>query len=227
MVVNKPFSPKDRPNGEGVATSCPSQFNEYFTLENWVNDLHLAFDHALNLPWVTSNRTLVLGISEGATVASALTAKDSRVSNVALIGASGPTQLYDFVVAAYKTSSNDEEASRKLAELDATRKRIFASPDSAKNFAWGHTYKRWSSFFRASSTNNLLKSRARVYVASGMQDINVPILSTESMVSELQVSGRDVTLRRVLNAGHNLLPEGAQYSELDAEYQRIMKWFEE
>ncbi|HZV67662.1 MAG TPA: prolyl oligopeptidase family serine peptidase [Telluria sp.] len=226
MVVNKPFAPKERPNGEGAATSCPDQFNEYFTLENWVRDLRLAFDHAQQLPFVATGRTLVLGLSEGATVASALAAADSRVSHVALLGASGPTQFYDFVVAAYKSSSNDDEAKRKLDELDETRRLIFASPNSSKDFAWGHPYKRWSSFFRASSTNNLLKSQARIYIASGMQDVNVPILSTESMASELLMTGRDVTFRRVPNAGHDLLPAGAQYPELEAEYWRIIAWFE-
>jgi pimeloyl-ACP methyl ester carboxylesterase len=228
MVVNKPFVPKEAPTGvPGTATACPDQFNEYFTLENWVRDLDLAFDHAQRLPWVTSGSALVLGISEGGTVASALAMKDSRVTDVALLGSSGPTQFYDVVVSAYKSSNNDDEVKRQLDELDNTQKRIFTSPDSAKDFAWGHPYKRWSSFFRASSTNNLLKSQARIYVASGMQDVNVPILSTESMVAELLAARRDVTFRRVPNAGHDLLPTGAQYPELESEYKRVVAWFEQ
>jgi hypothetical protein len=36
-----------------------------------------------------------------------------------------------------------------------------------------------------------------------------------------------VTLRRVPDAGHDLLPPGAQYPALEAEYRRIIAWFEE
>ncbi len=227
MVVNKAFVPKTPPAGQGTATACPDQFNAYFTLENWVRDLRRAFDHAQQLPWVKPGPVLVLGISEGATVAAALAAADGRASDIALIGASGPTQLYDFVLNAYSNSSSDEETSRKLDELEAQRKRIMAAPDSAKDFAWGHPYKRWSSFFRASSTSNLLKSQARIYIVSGMRDVNVPILSTESMASELIAAGRDVTLRRVPYAGHDLMPPGAQVSAPHAEYTRILAWFEQ
>jgi pimeloyl-ACP methyl ester carboxylesterase len=227
MVVNKPFVPKDKPSRDGVATACPGQFNDYFTLENWVRDLDLAFDHAQHLPWVTPGKALAIGISEGATAAAALAAQDSRLSGVALMSGSGIGQFYDFVVNAYKSASTDDEARQKLDELEAIRKRIFATPDSASDFAWGHPYKRWSSFFRASPTASLLKSQSRVYIVSGMQDNSVPILSTETMASELVAAGRDVTMRRIPNAGHDLLPPGGQPPQLWPEYQRIIDWFEQ
>lgn len=224
MVVNKPHAPAT-PSGEpGSATGCPRQFNDYFSFDSWARHLGLALKHARQLPWVDARRTLVLGSSEGATMAAALAGSDSAITDVALVGASGPTQLYDFVLAAYKAPGSDADVSARLDQLDTTRKQIFAKPDSGSDFAWGHTFKRWSSFFRASSTVNLQKSRARIYIASGMQDVNVPILSTESMVSELQAAGRDVTVRRVANVGHSLAPDGAGP---DGEYARILAWFEQ
>lgn len=226
MAVNKPYSPGTQGAEPGAATGCPAAFNAYFSLDNWVRDLRLAIDHAAALPWVDTRKVLVIGTSEGATVAAALAAQEPRITHVALMSGSGATQLYDFVVAAYKAAGNDEEIKRRLDDIDATRKRIFAAPDSASEFAWGHPYRRWSSFFRASSSNNLLKSRARVYIVSGMQDVNVPILSTEVMASELAVAGRDVTMRRIPYAGHDLLAPQAQFPELQLEYDRVMKWFE-
>lgn len=227
MVVNKPYAPATPPAGQGTATACPDQFNQYFTLENWVRDLRRAFDHAQQLPWVKPGPVLVVGISEGGTVATALAAADQRVTNVALLGSSGPSQLYDFVLNAYSGSSSDEETSRKLDELEQQRQRIMAAPDSARDFAWGHPFKRWASFFRASSTGSLLKSHARVYIASGMRDASVPVLSTESMASELVAAGHDVTMRRVPNAGHDLIPAGGNFDALAAEYARILAWFEQ
>lgn len=224
MVVNKPYSPAMPPAKQDGALSCPRQFNDYFSLDNWVRDLKLALAHARRQPWIDARRTLVLGSSEGTTVAAVLAAGDRAITDVALVGATGPTQLFDYVVGAYKASTSDAEASARLDELDATRRQIFARPDSVTDFAWGHTFKRWSSFFRASSSANLQKSRARIYLASGMQDTSVPILSTESMASELMATGRDVTIRRVPNAGHDLTQGGGPPDE---EYARIMAWYDQ
>lgn len=224
MVVNKPYAALTPPAKLDGALSCSRQFNDYFSLDNWVRDLRAALAHARRQPWVDQRRMLVLGTSEGATVAAALAAVDDGVTDVALVGASGPTQLYDFVVAAYKAPGTDAEVAARLDQLDATRKQIFARPDSVTDFAWGHTFKRWSSFFRVSSTANLQQSRARIYLASGMQDTAVPILSTESMAAQLQAAGRDITMRRVPNGGHGLVPDGAPPDE---EYARILAWYEQ
>ncbi|HEX8406769.1 MAG TPA: prolyl oligopeptidase family serine peptidase [Duganella sp.] len=225
MVVNKPFAPKDRPVGDPGIVACPTEFNEYFTLDNWVRHLGRAFDHAAQQPWVRAGSSLVLGVSEGATAAAGLAEKEGRVTNVAMVSGSGPSQLYDFVVGAYAAGGSDDDIKARLDEVEATREKIAAAPDDAKTLAWGHPYKRWSSFFRASSTQSLLKAQAKVYIVSGMKDKNVPILGAEAMASELLGAGHDVTMRRVPNAGHNLLPAGAPAGNLWPEYQRIVEWY--
>ncbi|MYM27290.1 prolyl oligopeptidase family serine peptidase [Duganella sp. CY15W] len=225
MTVNKPYSPAT-PQSDGTATACPEQFNQYFTLENWTRDLARAVQHARSLPWVAQGPLLVIGVSEGATAAAALAARDAAVTNVAMVSGSGATQYYDFIVSAYRSGANDSEVKQKLDELDATRQRIFAASDSATDFAWGHPYKRWSSFFRASNTTSLLKSRSKVYVVSGMQDSSTPILSAEAMAADLRAAGRDVTVRRLPDVGHTLQPAGASGDALWPEYQRILNWFQ-
>ncbi|USX12575.1 prolyl oligopeptidase family serine peptidase [Oxalobacteraceae bacterium OTU3CAMAD1] len=224
MVVNKPYAPKDAPNGGGII-ACPTEFNDYFTLENWVRDLGRAYDHAAQQPWVKAGSSLVLGVSEGATAAAGLAEKEGRVTDVAIVSGSGPSQYYDFVAGAYAAGGGDEEIKRRLDELEATRQKIAADPDNAKILAWGHPYRRWTSFFRASSTQSLLKSQARVYIVGGMKDTSVPIMSGEAMAAELLGAGHDVTMRRIPNAGHNLLPAGAAAGNMWPEYQRIVEWY--
>ena len=226
MVANKPFSPAEPPGGQpGVATACPDAFNNYFTLEHWVRDLRLVLDHALRQPWVDPQHVLVMGVSEGATVAAALAEADPRVRNVALLGGDGATQYYDFVLAAYRNGHDDDEIKRQLDDLEATRQRIFAKPDSAQDIAWAHPYKRWSSFFRASPVRMLLHSSARVYIVSGMQDVNAPILSAEVLGAELMAADHDVTMRRIPNGDHGLMTPGGGWEQRDAEYHRILDWF--
>nr|WP_315395680.1 prolyl oligopeptidase family serine peptidase [uncultured Duganella sp.] len=225
MVVNKPFSPKEAPADRGGIIACPTEFNEYFTLENWVRDLGRAYDHAAQQPWVRAGASLALGVSEGAAAAAGLAEKEGRVTSVAMVSGSGPSQYYDFVLGAYAAPGSDDDVKRRLDELEATRQKIAADPDNAKMLAWGHPYKRWSSLFRMSSTRALLRSQARVYIVGGMQDASVPILSSEAMASELIGAGHDVTMRRIPNAGHNLLPAGAPAGNMWPEYQRIVEWY--
>lgn len=225
MVINKPYAPKRVPRSGGVATNCPKEFNDFFSLDSWVSHIETAYAHALGRPWVDARKILVIGVSEGATVASALAARNPRITHVALVGGSGPTQLYDFVVDAYASSPDQNRVLAALGDLDARRAAIAAAPQDSTRFEWGHSYKRWSSFFASSSVDNLARSAARVYVVSGMADTAVPILSTEVLYAEMMRKGRDITMRRIPGGNHALMREGEPIKEVEAEYDRIVRWY--
>lgn len=225
MIVEKPYAPETAPDQRGGAQGCPKAFNDYFSMGTWLATVKHALRHALALPNVDPGRVLVIGGSEGATVAAALARDMPEVTDVALLGATGPTQLYNFAANIYRSGGDDADKERQLSQLDATVARINRTPDSTDNFEWGHTHKRWSSFFRESSANNLSQSRARIYIASGMADNNVPILSTEVMVAQLRGQGRAVTFRRIPFAGHSLIRDQAPLQEMQAEYDALMAWF--
>lgn len=228
MVVDKPYADRGRPLGGG-ATGCSDEFNAHFTVESWASHIQRAVAHARGLPWVDSDRILLIGLSEGATVAAALAARDSAITDVALVGASGPSQSYDMIALAYASTEEQAEKAAAVAAVEAQLREILADPDSSTRFAWGHPFKRWASFMGSSSVENLLRSSARVYMVSGMADQSVPISSTEVLFSELLVRNRDVQFRRIPGAGHDLLPVGADFSasmpRLEAEFTRITEWF--
>ncbi len=228
MIVNKPYAAARPPASGGLAIDCSAEFNQYFTLETWVDHIAVALEHARHLPWVDPDRILVIGISEGAPVAAALAAKDPSVTSLALIGANGTTQLYDFIVEAYRAKS-DTAALKQLDEVSKQVNAIQADPYSATKFAWGHPYRRWTSFMAFSAAEALQNTKARIYLVSGMADQNVPILSTEVLYSVLRAKGRSVVFRRIPGAGHGLIPDeadfGANMPRLEGEYQRIFDWF--
>jgi predicted esterase len=226
MAVDKPNQSEQPQNGNpGSAEGCAGDFNTYFSYDSWLATLKKAVRHALSQPDVDKRRVLVLGISEGAVMAAGLAREIPEVTHVALIGAAGPSQLYDFAANIYRTGDSDDAKLTRLQELDDIYRAIGADPTSTGKFAWGHTYRRWSSFFAQSAADNLAHSKARVYLASGMQDNSVPILSTEVLYAQLRTQGRDVTFRRVPSAGHNLAPQGRPISETQKEFDAIMGWF--
>jgi predicted esterase len=227
MVVDKPYQSSEPQKGQaGSAIGCAGAFNEHFSYDLWLATLTQALRHALARPEVDPSRVLVIGFSEGAPMAAGLARAVPEVTDVVLVGANGPTQLYDFAANIYRSTDSDEIKLARLQELDATFSAISADPKSTTKFAWGHPYLRWSSFFAQSTSENLAHSKARVYLASGMQDNSVPILSTEVMYAQLRAQGRDVTFRRVPMAGHSLAPEGKPLPEAQKEYDAFMAWFE-
>jgi dipeptidyl aminopeptidase/acylaminoacyl peptidase len=227
MAVEKPYQSSDSQQGPpGTAVGCAQEFNDHFSYDTWLATLRQAVRHALNQPYVDAKHVLVIGISEGATMAAGLARDVPEVTGVALIGATGPTQLYDFASNIYRSSDDDAGKLRRLQEIDAIVTEINADPKSTTKFAWGHTYLRWSSFFAQSSVYNLSQSKARVYLVSGMRDNSVPILSTEVIYAQLRAQGRDVTFRRVPLADHSLIPEGGSFAQVRPEYDALMAWFE-
>lgn len=226
MAVDKPYQPARQEGEAGGASGCGAAFNDYFSYDTWLATLQQALRHALARPEVDASRVLVIGISEGGALAAGLARTMPEVGAVALSGASGTTQLYDFAASIHQGSGSDADKQRELAALDTTVRDILADPSSGSKFAWGHPYRRWSSFFAQSAGDNLLQSKARVYVVSGMKDTSTPILSTEVMVAQLRGQGRDVTVRRVATADHDLVPAGGGYEQVKAEYDAIMAWYE-
>jgi predicted esterase len=227
MAVDKPYQSDEPQKGPGgSAIGCAGAFNEHFSYDAWLATLTRAVRHALRRPEVDASRVLVLGFSEGAPMAAGLARALPEVTDVVLVGANGPTQLYDFAASIYRSTDSDEAKLARLQELDATFSAISADPKSTTKFVWGHPYLRWSSFFAQSTAENLAHSKARVYLASGMQDKSVPILSTEVMYAQLRAQGRDVSFRRVPMAGHSLAPEGKPIPEAQKEYDAFMAWFE-
>lgn len=227
MAVEKPSQSEEPQQGDpGSAVGCAGDFNRHFSYDTWLATLKQALRHALARPEVDARRVLVIGMSEGAPMAAGLARELAEVTDVVLIAANGPTQLYDFAANIYRSNGSDEDKLKQLQELDRTYGAIAADPTSTSKFAWGHPYLRWSSFFAQSTAENLAHSKARVYLASGMQDDSVPILSTEVLYAQLRTQGRDVTFRRIPLAGHQLVPEGRPVPEAQQEYDAFMAWFE-
>lgn len=224
VAIEKPHSMTAGQGGSaGSSRQCSAEFNEDFTAERWLVAIRAALDDAKKAAWVDARRTLVFGSSEGAVMGSLLAGQDSSVTDVVSISGSGTTQLFDFIVLAYQHCFNSAEC---LADVDRNLKDINSDPNSATRFAWGHAYKRWTSFFRVDPGAELLRSKARVYMAFGTADQNVPALSAEHAVARLRIAGRDVTVRRIPDAGHSLARSSdGNWTSLDKEFRAALDWF--
>lgn len=221
IAVEKPFS--GLVVQAGAAQRCSDVFNADFTAESWRTALQTALNDARKMNWVDHTRTLILGSSEGAVMASVVAANDLSITDFVSISGSGTTQLFDFIAQAYRSCF---DVSACLADIEKNVAAIKSDPYSATKFSWGHPYKRWTSFLAIDPSELLLKSKARVYLAIGTADDSVPAISQEIAVAKLVLAGRDVTVRRVADGTHSLNRRNARnWDELDRELDTALEWF--
>ena len=219
VAVEKPSAPPD--GAGGTAEGCGAAFNADFTAERWLAALRAALEAVERQPGVAHDRLVVMGASEGAVVADLLAGRDARVTEVVSISGSGTTQLFDFMVSAYQRCFDRLPC---LQAVEAQARAIRADPQSAIRFAWGHPFRRWTSFFAVDPGAELVRSRARAYLVIGGEDRSVPALSQEVAVAKLLAAGRDVTVRLIPEGDHALAGASGGLEALDAEMRRALDW---
>lgn len=220
MAVEKPYAGVVQNEGQ---RGCSSKFYDDFSAESWLSALSGGIEDARKKLGGKAKRTLVMGASEGATMAALLASHEEKISDVILIGASGTTQIFDFIARDYDKCF---DVSKCLGVLDDELSEIYLDPLSTNKFKWGHTHKRWSSFFKVDPSNELLKSDARLYLVFGTADDATPPISQEIIYAKMKAAGKDITVRRVADAGHGLMgPYDQTMDGLDRELRSALNWF--
>jgi pimeloyl-ACP methyl ester carboxylesterase len=225
LAVEKPGVPfLHHPESGGTSEACPRTFLEQHTLPRWVGALRAALDVSMSSAGTARSPILVVGHSEGAIVAANLAAADPRISHVALLSGSGPTQLYDLLTVTRRrsgTDGGDAAVQTMLSEYDAIR----LDPEGV-DIVWGHPHRRWTSFLATSTLEELRRSSARIFLAHGTADDTVPIESFDMMCAELHRDGRDITIERIEGADHRLCrPDEMQEVAITRIFERVIDWF--
>ena len=106
---------------------------------------------------------------------------------------------------------------------------MLADPDSITAFWMGHPHRRWTSFLRCNSTELLLRSKARIYLAHGTADTSSHVGELDVIRAELAAHGRNFVAERIEGVTHSYskpnTPPGPP-QELQALFGRILNWFQ-
>jgi pimeloyl-ACP methyl ester carboxylesterase len=200
------FGECDRP---GSAESASLEYTRHATRDRRVADVRSLLDTLVRQRQVDSRRIVLVGHSEGADVAAAVAAVDSRVTHVAFLSGGGPTQMFDLLVLTRKRMARENkspaEIEAAIRTLEDRFRQILTDPDSETKSFMGHAYRRWSSFFRSSPAEALLRTEARLFLAHGTEDESVPIESFDYLVVELLRANKEgVVVRRYPGRDHGL-----------------------
>jgi hypothetical protein len=156
-------------------------------------------------------------------------AENSFVTHVASLAGGGPTQLFDLLEAAraghlYKALPSDPD--KQVAQLLADVARIRSDPDDSENFLLGHPYQCWSTFWSSSTLEELLRTKARIFIAHGTADQNVAVTGFDVLYASLLAHGREVTARRIAGADHGFgfadQPERDGWKDI---FEDVRNWF--
>ncbi|XXX82780.1 alpha/beta fold hydrolase [Sorangium sp. So ce134] len=214
----------------GSADGASPEYHRHATLEGRVEEVRTFLDAALAEEAIDPGRVVLVGHSEGADVAAAAAAADPRVTHAVFLCGGGPTQLFDLVVLLRKRLAREgrtpEDVELAVQAMERAFRRILASPEDTVSMFMGHAYRRWASFARSPPVANLLKTRARLFVAHGTEDTSVPIESFDLLTVELLRLGREATLRRYPGRDHGLSRPGASPAApamLDV-FQEVVAW---
>jgi pimeloyl-ACP methyl ester carboxylesterase len=231
LVVEKPgIKFLDAPERPGSAIGASEEFLKEHTLQRWAEANVAALRAAWTLRGIDRSRTLVIGHSEGGIVAARVAAEAPEVTHIASLAGGGPTQLFDLAEFQAQPRVDDKpgDAERRVAFVYTEWAKVLNNPQSIKEFWLGHPYRRWSSFLQRSVTEELLRSKAKVFLAQGAEDKSVSIRSFEVLLAELKGRGRDVTSERLAGADHGFrtsdMPQGSP-DGMKGMFDRVLNWF--
>jgi pimeloyl-ACP methyl ester carboxylesterase len=231
LVVEKPgVKFLDAPKRPGTAEGASREFLEEHTLPRWVEANLAALRSAWRLPGVDAKRTLVFGHSEGGLVAASVAAKEPGVTHVASLAGGGPSQLFDLVELLSKPQPNEkpEAVARRRNAVYKEFARILSDPNSTTQFWMGHPYRRWSTFLQHSVTEELLKTKAAIYLVQGTADNAVSVAGFDVLVAELRGRGLNFTFERIEGADHGFKTSetsSGPSSGMQGVIGRVLTWF--
>lgn len=215
LIVEKPGVPfAFQPPQPGTAEGCPEEFLKEHTLDRWAEANEAALRDAWKQSGVDASKALVIGHSEGGIVAAKVAADEPTVTHLASLAGGGPSQLFDL---------------QKMIgeEVDSQWKEILKDPDSITKFAYGHPFRRWSSFLKTSTMEQALRSSAKIYIAQGTADKNSYPLSADIFHTNMVASGRNVTYEKIEGADHGFSKPGAAkpYEGFQRVLEHVLDWF--
>jgi hypothetical protein len=152
-----------------------------------------------------------------------------QIGNVASLAGGGPSRLSGLLEQARAGVLNGDvspDPTERVQKLVDDWKAVLRRPDSISDFFLGHTYRAMASFCRASSIEDLKRTRARVYLAQGSEDRSVAPAGFDVLYGELLPQGRDVVGDWIPGADHGVgFPAQPNRDGQREVFERIRMWF--
>ena len=182
--------------------------------------------------FIDASHVLVVGHSEGADVAPWVAAENKHVTHVAGLAPCGVSQMLDFVLFIRKRVAagelTKEEGEQQIVDLKAQYRDIFANPKATDKKWQGHSYLRWSTFFRP-AMEAWCKIEKPVYLGYCRDDQSTPVECGEAIELEfIRLNKQNLTAKLWLtNHSFRTVPPDEKGSPIDQRAQvvtEVVEW---
>ena len=215
----------------GAGEGASMEYTTHATRGERIADIRLLLDTLIGEPKIDPHHVILVGHSEGADVAAGVAAADPRVTHVAFLSGGGTSQMFDLMVLTRhrmaQQGKSPDEIEKAIRRLEEDYRDIFAHPQSESKFFMGHAYRRWSDFFNQPAANDLLRTKAKLFLAHGTEDQSVPIESFDFLTVELLRADKDnVVVRRYPGRDHGLSASNRSGNEppMKDVFEEIISW---
>jgi predicted esterase len=177
--------------------TCSSDFADTDYFDQSVSDQREFINQQLATQTVKPRAVVLIGASEGATVAAKIASTEPMITHIALIGGGGETARKDLRLL----------SDRKwyFFGLEAKFVSIAKNPNSVEQRAWGQTYKYWSSLLDINIGDLLFSLKIPIIMAMGENDDSVPIDTAIALKKRFDQQGKQNFILLVFpNADHHL-----------------------
>lgn len=210
-------------------------YNQSNTQEWRVGVANLVLKKILKFNFISKEKVIVIGYSEGGQVVPELACKNNKITHLVSINGAGLNHFYDSVInermKAYAGFKSKENAQQKIDSLFTLYENIYKNEESLTQFHDDESYKRWASYTRKDPVEYLKKINIPILVIASGDDENSPILGLDYIKIEfLRLRKQNLSYRVYPNSDHSFNEKDLEDKTTNKRkemYQYVFQWLAE
>lgn len=208
LIIEKPGIRRNDPVGSspGQSEGCPAAFRARYSLDDWGMVVQRALADYRRSAGTPKQEALV-GISEGTKTATWLARHGFRGAIASFGGEGCDGDLAGMTARAVRRQQQRLPGPSLPEELHMVEK-IRADPGAVGRYAWGQTFRRWSSFGDQCKREGLERHPDPVFLAYGAKDPGADLAGIQRLADVRQARSLPVTVVRVEGGDHGLSVAG-------------------
>jgi len=213
FVLNKRFV-ADRSIG---MFDCGEEFQLANNPRQWVSDYSEFIAAQINAFASKPRNVVLVGVSEGAIVATKIAGQSSEVTHLAIIGSGGYSMRKSLATLAQKGVIG--------FDVNSGWNNIVSDPRSIEKDWYGNPYRWWSDIMDIDPLPDFLKLNIPIIIGIGENDQSVPVESARFLDTKFKEAGKNNLILKVYpEADHRLNGDGVSHrDELFSELSRLLQ----
>jgi pimeloyl-ACP methyl ester carboxylesterase len=213
FVLNKRFVP-DRSTG---LFDCGREFHLANNPDQWVADYSEFIMAQISSIAPKPKNIVLVGVSEGALIATKVAGLSSEITHLAIIGSGGYSMR--------ESLATLKQRSAIWFDVDSGWKKIAADPRSIEKDWYGNPYRWWSDVMDIDPLPDFLKLNIPIIVGIGEKDESVPVESALFLESKFKEAGKNNLILKVYpESDHRLNGNGISHrNEFFAELSHLLQ----